>query len=232
MLAERVFAPAPDLEARMREHGIHLSSLESGIPLQGFDIIGFSLLYEMNYTNVLGMLSLGGIPFLASRRSEKDPLIIAGGPCTSNPEPVADFFDAMLSVTRRLFHCNPGMDKWKEHGGASKAAPFAKWSHRGSIYPGITNRYTTAKDCKHQTNSEHGRVCSRNSCRAVIPELRADAFPNKPIVPRKPIHDRLRLEVARAALGVLPSRNDLQACEERSVAQLIELTEQFLRQPI
>lgn len=94
VLAERAFAPWVDMEAAMRQAGAPLLSLESKKPLAEFDIIGFSLGYELTYTNVLNMLDLAGIPVLASDRTESHPLIIAGGSCVLNPEPMADFIDA------------------------------------------------------------------------------------------------------------------------------------------
>ena len=94
ILAERAFAPWVDMETAMRQSGIPLLSLESGRPLADFDIIGFSLGYELTYTNVLNMLDLAGIPVLAGDRSESHPLVIAGGSCTLNPEPMSDFVDA------------------------------------------------------------------------------------------------------------------------------------------
>jgi radical SAM superfamily enzyme YgiQ (UPF0313 family) len=96
ILAERVFAPAVDMEAQLRQNKEALRSLESQVPLHRFDIVGFSLLYELNYTNMVNMLDLGGIPLLAQERDESHPLVIAGGPCMCNPEPVADFFDAIV----------------------------------------------------------------------------------------------------------------------------------------
>lgn len=93
VLAERVYAPWPDLEAQLRQTGLPLYSLENKIPLYQFDIVGFSLLYELNYTNVLSILDLGGIPVLAGDRELGQPLVIAGGPAALNPEPLADFID-------------------------------------------------------------------------------------------------------------------------------------------
>jgi radical SAM family uncharacterized protein len=93
VLAERVFAPWVDMEAAMRQAGVPLLSLESKRPLSQFDIIGFSLGYELTYTNVLNMLDLAGLPVLAGDRSDSHPLIIAGGSCALNPEPMADFVD-------------------------------------------------------------------------------------------------------------------------------------------
>ena len=94
--AERVFAPGIDMEIRLRSAGIPIMSLESHKPLDQFDIIGFSLLYELNYTNILTMMELAHIPFFTKQRDDTHPFIIAGGPCTCNPEPVADFFDAIV----------------------------------------------------------------------------------------------------------------------------------------
>ncbi|HUU37177.1 MAG TPA: TIGR03960 family B12-binding radical SAM protein [Candidatus Desulfaltia sp.] len=96
LLAERVFAPWPDLEETLRSRRLPLFSLENKLPLRQFDILGFSLLYELNYSNILTILDLGGIPLLSAERGEGCPLILAGGPAAFNPEPVSDIFDAFL----------------------------------------------------------------------------------------------------------------------------------------
>lgn len=96
ILAERVYAPWIDMEEAMRRAGIPLYSLESRRPLVEVDIIGFSLQYELNYTNALNMLDLAGLSPLAAERGEADPLIIGGGSCAYNPEPLADFFDLFV----------------------------------------------------------------------------------------------------------------------------------------
>jgi radical SAM family uncharacterized protein len=96
VLAERVYAPWIDMEEAMRHAGIPLYSLESRRPLADFDIIGLSLQYELNYTNVLNMLSLAGLSPLAAERDDADPLVIGGGSCTYNAEPLADFFDLFV----------------------------------------------------------------------------------------------------------------------------------------
>ncbi|MBQ2815796.1 MAG: TIGR03960 family B12-binding radical SAM protein [Clostridia bacterium] len=90
---ERVFAPWEDMEAEMRKNNIPLFALESGDKLSDFDIIGFTIPYEMCYTNILNCLDLGGIPLRSSERKDLSPIVIAGGPCTCNPEPLADFID-------------------------------------------------------------------------------------------------------------------------------------------
>ena len=93
VLCERVFAPWVDMASEMKAGGIPLFSLESKRPLKEFDIIGFSLGYELTYTNVLNMLDLAGIPVLATERDDSYPIVIAGGSCSLNPEPMADFMD-------------------------------------------------------------------------------------------------------------------------------------------
>ncbi len=93
---ERVYAPWVDMEACMRAQGIPLWAHESGDPISVFDIIGFSLQYELCYTNVLNMLELAGVPLLASERGDTDPLVVGGGPCTYNAEPIADYFDLFM----------------------------------------------------------------------------------------------------------------------------------------
>src|SRR5215470_14808695 len=94
--AERVYAPWPDLEALLRARRLPLVSLESAIALADFQVVGFSLQYELTYTNLLTMLELGGIPRRAAARGPRDPLVIAGGPCAFNPEPLAPFLDGVL----------------------------------------------------------------------------------------------------------------------------------------
>jgi len=94
--AERVYAPWFDMEAALRDAGLALPTLETFTPLRQFDVVGFTLQYELTYTNVLAMLDLGGIPLRAAERRDDDPLVIAGGPCAFNPEPLADFLDAVV----------------------------------------------------------------------------------------------------------------------------------------
>ena len=93
---ERVFAPWDDMEALMRENNVKLYALESGDALNEFDLIGFSLQYELSYTNVLNMLDLGGVPVLKKDRTDLTPIVVAGGPCACNPEPMVDFVDIFL----------------------------------------------------------------------------------------------------------------------------------------
>ena len=134
--AERVFSPAEDMESLIRASRMTLASLESHYPLNKFDIIGFSLLYELNYTNMLTILDLGGVPFYASQRVDTDPVIIAGGPCVSNPEPVADFFDDIVigdgeDVLLEMADIRIQMDR---DGRVDKKALLEKWSQLEGVY--------------------------------------------------------------------------------------------------
>ncbi|MCU0685710.1 MAG: hypothetical protein MUF34_26280 [Polyangiaceae bacterium] len=96
LLAERAYAPWPDMEAELRARGLPLVSHESARPLRDFDVVGLSLQFELTYTNCLTILDLGGIPIRASDRGEDDPLVLGGGPTATHPEPVAVFFDAFV----------------------------------------------------------------------------------------------------------------------------------------
>jgi radical SAM family uncharacterized protein/radical SAM-linked protein len=96
VMAERVYAPWVDAEARLRERGIPLCSQESGFPLSAFDVVGFTLQHELSFATILAMLTLGGIPLRARDRRDGDPLVVAGGPVAFSPEPLADFMDAFL----------------------------------------------------------------------------------------------------------------------------------------
>src|SRR5690606_5325509 len=96
LLAERAYAPWGDMEAELRAHGEPLRSLESARPLSDFDVVGFSLQFELTYTNVLLMLELGGVPLRSEARGEGDPLVVAGGPCATHAEAMSPFIDAFL----------------------------------------------------------------------------------------------------------------------------------------
>jgi radical SAM family uncharacterized protein/radical SAM-linked protein len=196
--AERVFAPGLDMVERLKKTGAPLCSLESDTPLSEFDIIGFSLLYELNYTNVLLMLDLAGIPFRASHRNASHPIIIAGGPCTVNPEPVADFFDAMVvgdgegvvMEMARVFL------EWKDSGNRDKTDLLKSWADIEGVYiPSLfsVSYNNSGFQLTHPLSEKHISVT-----RAVVSDLDAAVFPDKPVVAYgRPVHDRLRLELAR-----------------------------------
>ncbi|MEA5048457.1 MAG: TIGR03960 family B12-binding radical SAM protein [Eubacteriales bacterium] len=178
---ERAFAPWPDLEKVLREEKLPLFSLETKRPLGEFDILGFSLLYEMCYTNILQMLDLSGIPLLAKDRTEDDPLIICGGPCVCNPAPIAPFMDAVLigdgeEMTLELVRA---VRRAKAEG-RSKEELFNEISQIRGVY--VPSR--KGKDTK--------------VVRRIVRDLDKTPFTGKPIVPYLGIvHDRVALEVMR-----------------------------------
>ncbi|MGD8723096.1 MAG: TIGR03960 family B12-binding radical SAM protein [Desulfobacterales bacterium] len=196
--AERVFAPGNDMDRHLRAAGLRLFSLESRQPLDRFDIIGFSLLYELNYTNILTILELSGIPFYAARRDESFPLIIAGGPCTCNPEPVADFFDAMVIGDGEcaILQLAESWLEWKKNAGNNKDALLKRWSKIEGVY--IPSFFKPRYDHCGFQKLEPRYADYAQVTRTLVADLDQIPFPHKPIVPfGKPVHDRLRLEVAR-----------------------------------
>jgi radical SAM family uncharacterized protein/radical SAM-linked protein len=196
--AERVFAPATDMDHHLRSSGLRLFSLESHLPLECFDIIGFSLLYELNYTNILTILELSGIPFYAAQRDSDFPLIIAGGPCTSNPEPVADFFDAIVigDGENVILKLAQSWMEWKKNGVKDKEGLLKRWAQIEGVY--IPSFFKPQYDaCGFQILEPQVAEYTRVT-RTLVADLDQVPFPEKPVIPfGKPVHDRLRLEVAR-----------------------------------
>ncbi|MFC1799177.1 TIGR03960 family B12-binding radical SAM protein [Thermodesulfobacteriota bacterium] len=197
--AERVFAPAADMAAHLRSNGLSLQSLESSRPLARFDIIGFSLLYELNYTNMLTMLDLSGIPFVSAQRDLSYPFIIAGGPCTCNPEPVADFFDAMVigdgeSVVLEMARC---WINWHHSAEKSdKTSLLRMWSNIEGVY--IPSFFEPSYDPSGFQILTPNQSDYHTVSRTIVKDLNATPFPDKPIIPfGRPVHDRLRIELSR-----------------------------------
>ena len=178
---ERAFAPWVDMEKVLREKKIPLSSLESSTPLNQFDILGFSLQYELCFTNVINMLDLSNIPFLSKDRDDRFPLIIAGGPLTFNPAPVADFFDAMVIGDGEeviLEFCDLAL-QWKE-ARAKKEDLLKSLSQLEGVY--VPSLHIEGKKIRKR----------------VVSDLNQTFFPSCPIVPyMKVVHDRLNIEIAR-----------------------------------
>jgi len=175
-LAERVFAPWPDMENQLTTYNLQLTTLESDKPLQNFDLVGFSLGHELTYTNILTMLKLGGIPVHRSERSEKDPLILGGGPCTFNPEPVADFFDFFVigEAEEVILEILNKMIDARHETRDSRLRELAKIP--GVYVPGHSDKVTK----RH------------------VADLNSIPYPLSPIIPFvEAIHDRAALEIMR-----------------------------------
>ncbi|WP_123052944.1 TIGR03960 family B12-binding radical SAM protein [Clostridium sp. JN-1] len=195
---ERVFAPWPDMEKLMRENDIPLYALESKDPLNEFDFIGFTLQYEMSYSNILNMLDLSGIPVRASKRSEDDPIIMCGGPCAYNPEPlydIADFF-AMGEGEEQMDEI---MDLYKKYKNKKSKKEFLRAvSHIEGIYvPSLYsvdyNEDGTIKEFKPLYDDVPKKVKKR-----IIKNFTDVPYPDKIVVPYTDIvHDRIVLETFR-----------------------------------
>lgn len=196
--AERVFAPGLDMESHLRSSDLPLFSLESHAPVDQFDIIGFSLLYELNFSNVLNLLDLAGLPFRTDQRNDSHPLIIAGGPCTCNPEPMADFFDAMVvgDGERVIVELAESWLQWKSAGPVDKHDLLKQWAAIEGVY--IPAFFEMRKNSRGVKTLKPCNPHYTGVRRAIAADLDRLPFPDRPIVPYgKPVHDRLRLEVSR-----------------------------------
>jgi radical SAM family uncharacterized protein/radical SAM-linked protein len=199
--AERVFAPWPDMERHMRATGLPLMSIESSLPIRAFDILGFSLQYELSYTNVLNMLDLAGLPLRSCDRHEGYPLVIAGGPMTSNPEPVADFFDALLigdGEDAVVDICDTVLEVRQR--GLSKRSTLEVLSRIPGVYVPAFFRVTYHDDGRTEAVIPRDKGYTHVT-RRILPDLDRAHYPTAPVVPWvKTVHDRLSVEIARGCM--------------------------------
>lgn len=200
---ERVYSPWPDLHAIMKEEKIPLFSLETQSPIRDFDFLGITLQYEMCYTNILQVLDLSGIALFQKDRAEEDPIVIGGGPCVYNPEPIADFFD--------LFYIGEGETVYNELLDLYKAMKAdgsysrAEFLHEASKIPGIY-----VPSLYDVTYNEDGTIASftpvyedvpKKVKRQVVMDLDASPYPMKPVVPYvRATQDRVVLEIQRGCI--------------------------------
>jgi radical SAM family uncharacterized protein len=236
-LSERVFAPQVDMENLLRQESIPLFTLETHTPIKNFDILAFSLQYELVYTNVLNILDLSGIPLQRTARSDNDPLVIAGGPCVFNPEPLSDFIDIfvigdgeqkigeIISVLKEIKqsnikHSREDIIKHLIKNISSLYAP--------SLYQVNYNSDDTIKEILPLFDWIPTRVA-----KATVEDLDNVFYPTSPIVPLgNAIHNRINLEIMRGCphscrfcvSGVIKSPLRI-----RSVKKLITLSEEIYR---
>ncbi|TGY42607.1 TIGR03960 family B12-binding radical SAM protein [Clostridium sartagoforme] len=195
---ERVFAPWPDMEAQLRENEIPLMTLETKDPLTEFDILGFTLQYEMSYTNILNMLDMAGITYRASERGEDEPIIMAGGPCAYNPEPLYDIVD-FFEIGEGEEIMNDVLDVYKKYQGQGKKKEFLREIAKiegvyvPSLYDVSYNEDGTIKEFKPKYDDVPAKVKKR-----IINNFDKVDFPLDMIVPYSEIvHDRVVLETSR-----------------------------------
>ncbi len=199
--AERVYAPWIDMEAKMRERNIPLRTLETEKTLAECDIVGFTLQYELSYTNILNMLDLGNVPVLSADRKDNDPFVIVGGPCVYNPEPLADFFDfAIIGEGEEIMiEVMEAYKAWKKAGkiggrqGFLNEAVKIQGIYVPSFYETVYNEDGSVAEVKVINEAAPAAVEKR-----VIKDMNTVDFPDAPIVPFNDIvHDRIMLEVFR-----------------------------------
>ena len=199
---ERVYSPWTDLDAVMREEKIPLFALESQDPIKDFDFLGITIQYEMCYTNILQVLDLSGIPLLAADRTEDCPVVIGGGPCAYNPEPLADFFDLFYigegeAVYREL------LDVYKENkkNSGTRKEFLRKAAGIGGIYVPSLYEVTYKEDGTIASFAPADPCAPARVRKQVVMDLSETTYPEKPVVPFiKVTQDRVVLEIQRGCI--------------------------------
>ena len=231
--AERFFSPAPDMEAYLVGKKIPCLSMESQKEMNSFDIIGISLLYELNFTNILTLLSLSRIPFYSEQREDSFPLIIGGGPCAFNPEPLADFFDAFVIGDGEdvIVQISNQVIEFKKQGDGKKKTLLKLLSKIDGVY--VPSFFEPAYDENGIQTLTPIFEDYQKVKRAFLPSLTKENFPTSPIIPfAKPVHDRLRLEIARGCsrgCRFCQAGMIYRPVRERSLEDLIEITQESLK---
>ncbi|HVE65824.1 MAG TPA: TIGR03960 family B12-binding radical SAM protein, partial [Thermoanaerobaculia bacterium] len=196
---ERTYAPWVDLESRMREAGIPLFTVESCAPVADFDVFGFSLQSELNYSNVPNMLDLAGLPVWQSDRRETDPIVLGGGPCTANPEPIADFFDAFLigdAEEALLVMLDVLAEARAER--LSRRDVLGRLAAVDGLYVPSFYEVTYREDGRIEAIRPNDSRAPERARRTWVPVLKPEYYPDRPMVPSVEIvQDRLGLEVMR-----------------------------------
>lgn len=195
---ERVYAPAADMEAQMREHGMELFSLESRRSIREADLIGFTLQYEMSYTNILNMLDMANIPLWARDRTE-GPLVFAGGPCAYHAEPLADFMDffALGDGEEELHDLMVLYKQWKGTGQSKQDFLLALAQLPGFYVPAFYDvTYNQDGTVKAITPNRAG--VPERAVRRVVQDFENAFVPTRPVVPFvEAVHDRITIEICR-----------------------------------
>lgn len=195
VFAERVFLPDTDLEAHLRARRAPLTTLETRTPLDRLNVLGFSLAYELTYTNVLAILDLGQIPLHGEERQRRHPLILAGGPCAFNPEPLSPFIDAFVigDAENLLPEICLLVREWKTSD-ATREDLLRRLDRLDSVY--VPSLFSPCSDPNRRLISLSGRTAPVR--KAVVQDLDRAPFPEAPIVPfARIVHDRISIEVAR-----------------------------------
>lgn len=199
---ERVYSPWTDLDAAMREKHIPLFALESQDPIRQFDFLAITIQYEMCYTNILQLIDLSGIPMVAKERTWEDPIVIGGGPCTYNPEPLADFFDIFYIGEGETVY-NELMDVYKDC--RKKQQSRMEFLERAADIPGlyVPMFYDVdyGQDGTIRSFSPNNPHAKEKIEKQVVTDLSHTYYPEKPVVPFiKVTQDRVVLEIQRGCI--------------------------------
>lgn len=236
-LCERAFAPWPDFEAVLRTNGLPLFSLESRRPLKAFDIVGFSLTYELSYTNVLNMLDLGGIPKRSAERSDRDPIVIAGGGASYNPEPMAEFVDAFVigegeEVTGEIIEAYRNVIRRTQGAGRREEVLRALAAIEGVYVPSFY-------EVDYNPDGTIRKFASRDSAaratikKRVVKDFEHVFYPVDQVVPYiQIVHDRITIEIMRGckhACTFCQAATLYRPCRERSVERILAIAEEAYR---
>ena len=201
---ERVYDPWVDMQEKMKEYDLPLTAVESSDPLSVFDFIGFTLQYEMSYTNVLNMLELGRVPIWARERGEHDPLVIGGGPCSYNPEPVADFFDLfnigegeeMLPEIVELYIAMRDEGSYTRAAFLHRAAATIPGVYVPSLYDVTYNEDGTVRAYTPRYPDVPAVVTKR-----IVTDLDTGLYPEQVVMPYiETVQDRITVEVGRGCI--------------------------------
>lgn len=200
---ERVYAPWTDMDEQMKTYGIPLSAHESGDPLHMFDIVAFTLQYEMCYTTALHMLKRAGFPLFAKDRGEDMPIILGGGPCAYNPEPVADFFD-IFSIgegEEALPELCALYDRMKKDGSYTRSAFLHEAAKLEGFYVPSLYEVSYLEDGRIEAYRPVYDDIPKKVRKRIIKDLDTAAYPEKLVMPYiETVHDRIVLEVNRGCI--------------------------------
>ena len=200
---ERVFTPWVDMEEQMREHGMRLFALESGDEVTHFDVLGFTLQYELSYSNIVTMLNLAEIPLLSSERGEEYPLICGGGPCAYNAEPVADIFDFFqLGEGEEMMHeCVDVIKEWKKEGKKNKKDVLERLARIPGVYVPSFYDIGYNDDGTIKSITPNNPNAPKTIMKRIMKDFDKTPAPNTIIVPYgEVVHDRVMLEVMRGCM--------------------------------
>ncbi len=202
VFCERVFSPWVDMEEQMRKHNIPLFGLESQRPIKENDFIGFTLQYEMSYTNILNMLDLGNIPIYSNERAEEDPIVMAGGPCAYNPEPLAPFID-FFYIGEGEVQYDRIFDIYKAHkaAGGKRAEFIEKMLEVEGMYVPKYYDVSYKEDGTIASFIPNHPKAKEKIKKQIVIEMDHSYYPDKQIMPWiQVVHDRVTLEMFRGCL--------------------------------